>query len=123
MDTNALMMPVQFDVRLFEEVERLLDGYEPAVPRAVVEELRELSDSGMGEDAMAASVGRDLATERCRVIEHGEPHADDAIVELVREGVADYVVTNDAPLRERVLDAGRPVIGLRSGNKLGVTQP
>ena len=136
MDTNALMMPVELDVRVFDELERLLGGLAtPGVeggssggaqlvaPRAVVEELRRLKESGMGEEAMAASVGLDLARERCRIIEAGESHADDAIVDLAREGGIDYVVTNDGPLRERLLDAGVPVIGLRGRNKLAVTQP
>ena len=75
-----------------------------------------------GEEAAAASVGRDLA-ERCRTIGTTESYADDAIVELAREGSVDYVVTNDKPLRDRVLDADVPVIGLRGKNKLAVTQP
>jgi len=123
LDTNALMMPVELDVRVFDELERLLDGYGPVTVRAVVEELRKLRDSGMGEEAMAASVGLDLATERCRIIEHGESYADDAMVELARSGAFDYVVTNDGPLKERVLETGVPVIGLRGRNKLAITQP
>ena len=123
MDTNALMMPVELDVRVFDELDRLLESFEPVTPRAVVEELRKLSDSGMGEEAMAASVGHDLAIERCRIVEHGESYADDAIVELAREGTFEYVVTNDGPLKERLLSAGVPVIGLRGRNKLAITQP
>jgi len=123
LDTNALMMPVELDVRVFDELERLLEAFEPVTVRAVVEELRELSDSGMGEEAMAASVGLDLATERCRIVEHGESYADDAVVELATAGAFDYVVTNDGPLKERVLGTGVPVIGLRGRNKLAITQP
>ena len=123
MDTNALMMPVELDVRVFDELDRLLGSFESVTPRAVVEELRKLSDSGMGEEAMAASVGHDLAIERCRIVEHGESYADDAIVELAREGTFEYVVTNDGPLKERLLSAGVPVIGLRGRNKLAITQP
>jgi rRNA-processing protein FCF1 len=123
MDTNALMMPVELDVRVFDELERLLGGFDPVTVRAVVEELRKLSDSGMGEEAMAASVGLDLANERCRIVEAGESYADDAIVELAESGSFDYVVTNDGPLKERVLATGVPVIGLRGRNKLAITQP
>jgi rRNA-processing protein FCF1 len=123
LDTNALMMPVELDVRVFDELERLLDDVEPVTVRAVVEELRRLSDGGMGEEAMAASVGLDLATERCRIVEHGESYADDAVVELAEAGSFDYVVTNDGPLKERVLETGVPVIGLRGRNKLAITQP
>ena len=122
MDTNALMMPVELDVRLFEELDRLLDGFEPIAPAPVVEELRRLQDGG-GEEGIAASVGHDLATDRCFIVETEESYADDAVLELAREGTGDYVVTNDQPLRDRVLDAGVPVISLRGTNTLAITEP
>ncbi|WP_222916838.1 DUF188 domain-containing protein [Natrinema sp. SYSU A 869] len=122
LDTSALMMPVELDVRLFEELERLLDSFEPTIPQAVLEELRRLSEKG-GQEGMAATVGHDLATERCLVVDTEASYADDALVELAREGAVDYVVTNDRPLRDRVLEASRPVIALRGRNKLAITQP
>ena len=131
-DTNALMMPVELDVRLFEELDRVLGGasaegtaggFEPIVPQAVLEELRRLSGGGSGEEAIAASVGHDLATERCLPVDTEAAEADDAIVELASEATADYVVTNDLPLRDRVLDAGIPVLSLRGTDKLAITEP
>lgn len=121
MDTNALMMPVECDLRVFEEVDRLLPDAEFVVPDVVLGELRGLSE-GRGKEATAASVGLDLA-ERCHTVEIEQSHADDAIVLLARAGRCDYVVTNDGPLRKRVLATGNPVIGLRGRNKLAVTQP
>jgi len=121
MDTSALMLPVEADVRVFEELDRLLGTYETVVPAAVVAELAKLAE-GNGAEGTAASVGRDLA-ERCRTVDHEESYADDALLELAREDEADCVVTNDRPLRDRLLDAGVPVIGLRGRNKLAVTQP
>lgn len=122
LDTSALMMPVELDVRLFEELDRLLEDYEPTIPQAVLEELRRLSEKG-GTEGTAATVGHDLATERCLVVDTEASYADDALVELAREGAVDYVVTNDRPLGDRVLEASRPVIALRGRNKLAITQP
>jgi hypothetical protein len=121
-DTNALMMPVELDVRLFDELQRLLDTFEPIAPAPVVEELRRLKDSG-GEEGIAASVGHDLATDRCMIVDAEASYADDAIVELAAAGTADYVVTNDQPLQDRVLEAGVPVISLRGSNTLAITEP
>ena len=121
LDTSALMMPVECDVRLFEELDRVLGDHDLAVPQAVVTELDSLAEGG-GEEGTAASVGRDLA-DRARVLDHEESYADDAIVELATAGECDCVVTNDRPLRDRVLDRGVPVIGLRGQNKLAITQP
>ncbi|MFC6786843.1 PIN domain-containing protein [Halobaculum halobium] len=131
LDTNALMMPVECGVRVFEELDRLVDDSDLVTPEAVVAELETLA-TGAGEEATAASVGRDLA-ERCRVVETTEEYADDAVVELASagagsgadgdEGFDGYVVTNDRPLRERLLARGVRVIGLRGANTLAITEP
>ncbi|THE65254.1 twitching motility protein PilT [Salinadaptatus halalkaliphilus] len=122
LDTSALMMPVELDVRLFDELERLLDAFKPITPQSVLEELRRLAEKG-GTEGTAANVGHDLATERCLVVDTEASYADDALVELAREGTVEYVVTNDRPLGERVREANRPVIALRGRNKLAITQP
>jgi rRNA-processing protein FCF1 len=122
LDTSALMMPVECGVRVFEELDRLVDTQELTVPQAVVDELAKLAD-GNGKEGTAASVGHDLATERCAVVDHEESYADDALVELACEGECDYVVTRDHPLRDRLLERDVPVIGLRGQNKLAITQP
>jgi len=115
------MAPVEADLRLFEELDRLLGGYEAVVPAAVVSELDRLQGRN-GKEATAASVGSDLAT-RAETVETEESYADDALVELVTEGRVDGVVTNDRPLANRVLEAGAPVIGLRGRNTLAITEP
>ena len=140
LDANALMMPVECNLRLFAELDRVTadltdvgvgvetgvgrgeDGFDPAVPRAVLAELERLA-AGAGEAATAAGVGLDLARERCRVVEHDATSGDEAVFECAtRDGVAG-AVTNDGPLRRRLLDAGVPVISLRGENKLAVTRP
>ena len=121
LDTNALMMPVECNVRLFEELERVLGHVEPMVPAAVLAELEDLSGSA-SEEARAASVGRDLA-DRCAVVETDQDYADDAVLEAgLREPIA-HAVTNDDALKRRLLDAGVSVISLRGKHKLAITQP
>ena len=121
-DTNALMMPVECDVRLFDELDRLLDGPRLVVPRAVLGELETLAE-GAGEEATAASVGLDLGRDRCVVRETDAGYADDAVVELTTGGDVDHAVTNDGPLQDRLLARGVSVISLRGKNKLVITQP
>lgn len=135
MDTSALMMPVECNVRVFEELDRLLGGYELITTQTVIEELERLArgtsnesehehehklerarTQSQGQEATAASVGRDLA-ERCAVVEADATYADDALVELAERGACEYVVTNDGPLRDR-LSVG--VIGLRGQNELAI---
>jgi rRNA-processing protein FCF1 len=136
LDTNALMMPVECDVRVFEELERVApraaertSGDEPRVapdggylvPDAVHAELVKLAD-GNGNEATAAAVGLDLL-ERCSVTDTDADYADDAVLELAERDDVTHAVTNDKPLKRRLLDAGVPVISLRGRNKLGITQP
>ena len=122
LDTNALMMPVELDVRVFEELDRLVGADADLVtPRAVVAELEKLAEEGSGAEATAANVGRDLVS-RCRVVETGVSYADDAVVELA-ETEGGYVLTNDRPLRDRLLERGVRVIGLRGRNTLEITEP
>ena len=136
LDTNALMMPVESGVRVFEELDRVVVDADPVVPAAVVAELEKLSESN-GAEGTAASVGRDLV-ERCRVAETAASYADDAVLELAtdlaggdgerdrnRDAATDdpYVVTNDGPLARRLRERGVRVIGLRGENTLAVTEP
>jgi hypothetical protein len=115
LDTSALMLPVQADLRVFEELDRLLGEHEPVVPGAVLAELEALA-RGNGEEATAASVGRDLA-DRCTTVDTAADYADDALVELVESGDCDYVVTNDGALRDRLPGTA---IGLRGRTQLAI---
>ena len=121
LDASALMAPVEADLRLFEELDRLLGGYETVVPAAVRGELDGLQ-RGNGAEATAASVGADLA-DRAETVETDESYADDALVALAAAGRVDAVVTVDGLLVDRVLAAGGPVIGLRGRNTLAITEP
>jgi len=116
------MMPVECDVRLFDELDRLLDGPTAVVPQAVVAELEKLAD-GTGEEARAARVALDLAQDRCEQREADAAYADDAVLELATGSETTHAVTNDGPLQERLLERGASVISLRGKNKLAITQP
>ncbi|MFB6188274.1 MAG: PIN domain-containing protein [Halapricum sp.] len=121
LDTNALMMPVECDIRVFEELDRLLGSADCVVPQAALDELEKLSE-GASAEATAASVGRDLA-ERCGVVEADPEYADDAVLDVAQRDGIEYAVTNDKPLKERLLASGVPVISLRGQHKLAITQP
>ncbi len=123
LDTNALMMPVECDIRLFEELERLLGAVEAVVPALVLAELDRLATEGSPTERTAATVGSDLARDRCEIRETEAETADDAVLELALRPGTTHAVTNDAPLRDRLQDAGVPVISLRGTNKLAITQP
>ncbi len=115
-DTNALLTPAEHRVDVFDEVERLVGGYEAVVPKQVAQEVESL-------DVKGGDVARELL-ERCRVVEvDGEEvdYADDAVVALAEDAYA--AVTNDSELKNRLLKTGVPVIHLRGRNRMDITRP
>lgn len=113
-DTNALMIPVQFNVDIFSELHRL--GFDHfMVPLAVLTELDKLVALARGQDRIAAKVGKSLA-QRCEIIPL-EGHADDIIVSLAQDTEA-AVLTNDIGLKKRLLEMGVRVISLRQKTRL-----
>jgi rRNA-processing protein FCF1 len=121
LDASALMAPVELDLRLFDELDRLLGEVDVVVPDAVLAELDRLA-AGAGEAARAARVGTDLA-QRGRTVDTNERTGDDALVALAEAGAAEYVVTVDRPLRDRLLSAGVPVVETRGRTRLEIREP
>lgn len=113
-DTNALMIPVQFNVDIFNELHRL--GFDHfIVPLSVLNELERLATVAKGQDRIAAKVGKSLA-ERCELVPV-EGHADDTIVSLAQSTGA-AVLTNDIGLKKRLHEMGIRVISLRQRTRL-----
>ncbi|MDZ7729752.1 MAG: twitching motility protein PilT [Natrialbaceae archaeon] len=122
LDTSACLLPVQLDVRLFDELDRLLGDYDLYVPPTVIEELETLAE-GRGEEAKAATVGLELATERCADLPVEGATADNALDQAAVKRLVDYIVTTDRALRDRILERDVSVIALRGSNKLALTNP
>ncbi len=113
-DTNGLMIPVQFGVDIFDELQRM--GYnEFIVPSAVVDELNILIKRYRGGQKAASKVALSLC-RRCTILEKSGI-ADDVIVELASE-LKIPVLTNDIGLQNRLQKLDFPVIRLRQKNRL-----
>ncbi|KUK61333.1 MAG: SSU processome protein Utp24 [Methanoculleus marisnigri] len=112
LDTNALLMPAQFRVDLYDELLALFGDFEPITLEEVVGELSGLS-RGRGRDAAAARVGLAMA-RRSTVVPSGSTaeRVDDRVIEYARrEGCT--VVTNDRQLRKALLGEGIDVVSMR----------
>ncbi|MCX6697284.1 MAG: nucleotide-binding protein [Methanoregula sp.] len=120
LDANALMMPAQFRIDLFEELRALVGAFDPVVLPGVVQELSGLSRA-KGRDGAAARYGLSLAA-KCTVAD-----SDKTLSGTVDEQVIDYavrhnclVLTNDRQLRDALLDHGNGVISMRKQKKLEI---
>jgi len=112
LDTNALLMPAQFGVDLYDELLALFGGFEPITLEEVVGELSGLA-RGRGRDAAAARVGLALV-RRSTVVPSGSTagSVDNRVIEYARrEGCT--VVTNDRELRNALLREGVDVVSMR----------
>ncbi len=113
-DTNGLMIPGQFGVDIFSELERL--GFQEfLVPSPVVRELERIARSGKGKDRNAASIGRQLL-HKCRIVET-VGGGDEAVLSLALERGA-AVLTNDSDLKKRLSRKGVSVVYLRQRSYL-----
>jgi hypothetical protein len=136
-DTNALLIPGEFRVDIFDELARL--GYlDIIVPKVVLKELDRLRQSpGLkGKDKIAANVGylllrmytdtpmqRAGGILRCRIsIEEGEEEEEQGDTDEILAALAvkrkAAVLTNDETLRTKLSRAGVRTVYLRGRNRL-----
>jgi len=121
LDTNFLMIPFQFNLDVFQEIEYLLQKkVDFVVPSSVKSELTGISARG-GEGAAEASLALQLAS-RCRVVDvtlNAGESVDDAIVKASQK-LSAVVATTDIELKKRLRDINVPVVYLRDKSKLEI---
>lgn len=119
LDANALMIPSQFRIDLFDALRDLVGNIEPVVLPAVLRELQKLAQ-GKGSSGTAARCGLILA-ESCRVVEscHEGTPVDEQIL-MYAKASGCVVLTNDRVLRSALLSENVPVITLKNQKKLDI---
>jgi rRNA-processing protein FCF1 len=117
LDTNALLLPVQFRIDIFEEIGGIVGDYEPILLEGVRSELAGIA-RGRGKDAVAAQVGLSLC-DRCTTVTQQTPQAtvDEQILDYAKK-TGCIVVTNDRMLRDALFKEGIDVIAMRKRKKL-----
>ena len=122
LDSNALFIPLQFQIDIFEELKTLLKiKFEPILLSQVLAELEKLAEEASPKMRKNASYALKLA-ERCKLVHVNEEVAsspDDVIVEVAREWKCP-VFTNDKQLRKRLRDINVPVIYMRQKSRLEI---
>jgi len=120
LDANALMMPAQFQIDIFDELRMLLGSFEPVVLSGVLQELAGLTRA-KGRDGAAARLGLTLG-ERCTVAESGELESGSVDAQVIEYAARNscMVVTNDRRVREALFARGIGVISLRKQKKLEI---
>ena len=119
LDANALMVPFQFRIDIFEELRNLIGAYEPLILTEVLQELGGLS-RGRGRGGSAARSAL-LLSRRCLETASGYPEGpvDEKIARYAGEHGC-MVFTNERALRDKLLELGIPVITLMQQKKLDI---
>jgi len=123
-DTNFLTVPSQFNVDIFSEAERLLDGRLQFVVLAgsLEEAKKKLQQATKVKEKRKFRMARELAT-RCEIVEPDKRIAslpvDDQILEYATS-VSGVIATNDRDLRQRAIRNNIPVIYLRGKKRLSL---
>ncbi len=124
LDTNFLLIPAEFRVDIFSELERLMDrSYTVYILDKSVEELQHIQQVQKGKNREAAKIALQLINKQQKakhlnIIAAGHGSVDDAIVELADK---DYIVgTQDRMLRRRLRQKNIKLLSLREKNHLTI---
>lgn len=122
LDSNALFVPFQFKIDVFEALETLLDRkFEPILLSTIKKELEAIVENGSPKMRKWASFALRLA-EKCTFLEVEETvveSPDDSIVEMAKK-CGCFVFTNDRALRKRLRDISVPTIYVRQKSRLEI---
>jgi rRNA-processing protein FCF1 len=121
LDSNALFVPAQFNIDIFEELKNLLNrNFEFILPSPVKKELERIASQGPQKTRRRAEMALKLA-QKCTLLETEDSSGstDDLILEIAR--TQRYpVFTNDRQLRNRLRDINTPVIYVRQKSRLEI---
>jgi hypothetical protein len=117
LDTNFLTIPYQFNIDIFSEIGRVVEGkYELTTLDCVVDELKKLKKS-KGKSAAAAKVGLILLKEKnVKVIKTDEKKVDNTIYKIADENT--IVATNDRELIKKLKSKNIKILYLRSKKRI-----
>jgi rRNA-processing protein FCF1 len=122
LDSNALLVPLQFKIDIFRDLERLLNrSFEVILLSPVKRELEAIARKGSPKMRKNASYALKLA-KKCRYVEVDFPASaltDDVIVKIAEEWKSP-VFTNDRKLKQRLRDISVPVIYVRQKSRLEI---
>jgi rRNA-processing protein FCF1 len=120
MDTNFLLLPFQFRIDVFTELDYVLDEpYLIVISEKVIAELKGLSKK-IGKTGSAARFALKLVEAKkpyMKIIKTNTP-VDDWLFEYAREHKA-IACTNDAALKRKLRAEKLKIVGLRGRTKLG----
>ena len=126
LDTNFLMIPYQFKIDIFSELDRLIpEGYKIVILSTVVDELKKIQEIARGKDKISARIGLQLIEKKnLEIIEglkitKGLGRADKAILDFACQNKENTIVcTNDKGIKRILKENDIRIICMRGKRKL-----
>lgn len=118
-DTNFLLIPSQFKIDIFSEIERIMTlPYELFVLDKSIDELNKIIKQQRGKDKTAAKLALQLIEGKVNIIKTEEGLVDDLIVELADNNT--FVCTQDKELKQRVKEKCGKLISMKQKQYLDI---
>ena len=110
LDTNFLLIPLQFRVDIFTEFERICGfRYGLYAYAKTIDELKNIMQTASGKDRKAAEFGLKLIKlKNITIIKSGQKDVDSLILENLDEDT--IVATQDINIKKKLLEKGASVI-------------
>jgi len=121
LDSNALFVPIQLKIDIFQELKTLLNrNFELVLLKPIQQELERLAKEGSPQTRKKALYALKLA-EKCRIVDAKEDAASpDGIILQTASRWSCPVFTNDRELREKLRNINVPVIYVRQKSRLEI---
>jgi len=113
LDTNFLLIPGQFGVDIFAEVQRICDfPYELCIIETTLKELENIMEKSAGKAKQAAKLALGLVKAKdINIISSDIGYVDRVILDIADENT--IIATMDSELREKLKKKGVKLITLR----------
>jgi rRNA-processing protein FCF1 len=121
LDSNALFVPIQLKIDIFQELKTLLNrSFELVLLKPIQQELEELAREGSLQTRKKALYALMLA-EKCKIVDVEESAASpDDIIFQTASRWRSPVFTNDSELRKKLRNINVPVIYVRQKSRLEI---
>lgn len=114
LDTNFLLIPAQFKVDIFSEIDRIcLFNYKMYIVDKSIDELKSIVENQKGRNKSAAKMALQLVKNKnIEMLKTGKGKVDDLILSILNKDT--ILATQDILLRRRAAEKGAELILLRS---------
>ena len=123
LDTNFLLIPAQFNVDVFSEIDRIVaESHNICIISTTIDELDRLIEKTRGKNKEAAKLALKLIEHKNLEIIDSEIKYVDKAIRDITDKTKHIVCTQDRGLKRKLQNKGIPIIVLRKKNHLELVE-